>query len=399
MKIAIVVHGRFYAFDLARELIARQHEVRVFTNYPHWATRRFGLPDECVRSYSLHGLASRLVERATGRFPWTGAEPALHQIFGRWAARAVSEQHWDVIHAFSGVAEELLRSAARPGQHRSLVRGSSHIATQDRLLREEERRSGQPIRRPSGWMIARERREYSLADSIAVLSTFALESFVAEGFPREKLLLLPLGVDVARFQPTRETLNERLRRIRAGEPLRVLFVGTASFRKGLLDFAEMIGRLHGPRFLFRFLGDTPGESAAVIRKMGDRLEVIGRQPEAELPRWYRWADLFVFPTIEDGFAAVLAQALAAALPVLATTNCSAHDIIREGETGWVLPIRRPEAFIERLTWLESNRGALASMVERIYEDFTPRDWSNVAADFEAFYSGSRRPVADSQVVK
>ena len=58
MKIAIVVHGRFHAFDLARELSPR-HDVTVFTNYPKWAARRFGLVPDQVRSFWPHGIASR----------------------------------------------------------------------------------------------------------------------------------------------------------------------------------------------------------------------------------------------------------------------------------------------------------------------------------------------------
>lgn len=48
MKIAIVVHGRFDAFDLARALIARGHDVTLFTNYPGWAVEPFGISNMCV---------------------------------------------------------------------------------------------------------------------------------------------------------------------------------------------------------------------------------------------------------------------------------------------------------------------------------------------------------------
>ena len=65
MKIAIVVHGRFHAFDLARALSERGHQVTLFTNYPQWAARRFGLGKVEVRSFWAHGIASRLVARVT----------------------------------------------------------------------------------------------------------------------------------------------------------------------------------------------------------------------------------------------------------------------------------------------------------------------------------------------
>src|SRR5439155_124978 len=50
---------------------------------------------------------------------------------------------------------------------------------------------------------------------------------------------------------------------------------------------------------------------------------------------------------------------------------------------WVVPIRDPDALVERLRWCSDHRDEVAAMVGRIYEHFQPRDWSEVAADFEA----------------
>jgi hypothetical protein len=57
-------------------------------------------------------------------------------------------------------------------------------------------------------------------------------------------------------------------------------------------------------------------------------------------------------------------------------------LVREGQTGWVLPIRSPQAFIERLRWCDGHREELAAMVEYLYTSYKPRDWSDVASDFE-----------------
>jgi glycosyltransferase involved in cell wall biosynthesis len=105
-------------------------------------------------------------------------------------------------------------------------------------------------------------------------------------------------------------------------------------------------------------------------------------PEAQLREAYEWGDVFLFPTIEDGFAAVLTQASAAGLPILATTNCGAPDFIRDGETGWVMPIRAPQQFIDRLAWCDTHRVALAEMASRVAHQFQPRTWDDVARDLE-----------------
>ena len=140
-------------------------------------------------------------------------------------------------------------------------------------------------------------------------------------------------------------MEARCRRILSGEPLRVLFVGTLCFRKGMLDMASILRGRGSQRFRFRFVGPVSKEAREFVRDLDSRAEFIPKQPQHELSASYAWGDLFAFPTIEDGFAVVLAQAAAAALPILTTTNCCGPDLIREGQTGWVLPIRSPGAFI------------------------------------------------------
>ena len=125
MKIAIVVHGRFHGFDLARAMIARGHDVRVFTNYPVWAVLRFGLPAERVCSFWPHGVASRIVNRMGLRIEDV-ASSSLHIAFSKWAMKKVRQESWDAVHAFSGVAEEVFRGTPEVPHH-ILVRGSSHI--------------------------------------------------------------------------------------------------------------------------------------------------------------------------------------------------------------------------------------------------------------------------------
>src|SRR5262249_21674408 len=113
-----------------------------------------------------------------------------------------------------------------------------------------------------------------------------------------------------------------------------------------------------------------------------RATFLPKQPQAALPAIYAWGDVFMLPTIEDGFPAVLAQAAAAGLPILTTPNGAGWDLVNESRNGWVLPIRSPESFVDRLRWADQHRSELvdvlhaSSAVERV------RDSADVAADFE-----------------
>jgi glycosyltransferase involved in cell wall biosynthesis len=72
-------------------------------------------------------------------------------------------------------------------------------------------------------------------------------------------------------------------------------------------------------------------------------------------------DVFVLPSIVEGRALVQQEAMACRLPLIATKNAGADDLIVEGETGFLIPIRSPEAIAEKISWCVKNRSRLAGM--------------------------------------
>jgi glycosyltransferase involved in cell wall biosynthesis len=386
LKIALVVHGRFFVFDLARELLRQGHDVTVLTNYPRWAAARFGVPVESVRSFWAHGVLSRSVEQFGVRYLNRSPETWLHPLFGRWATEQLRKEDWDVVCGSSGVSEEFLRELAG----RALLqvsRASAHIRTQAALLRDESVRTGTPLPGPGPWIIAREEREYHLADQILTVSSFVHNTFLKEGVSGRKLALLPLGAELSRFRPSAEIHQARRDRIVSGAPLRVLYVGALSFRKGLYDLAHVVRDSPKDQFEFRLVGARSRETHRLLAGLADLVTLVPHQPQATLPVQYAWGDVFILPSIEDGYQAVLGQAAASGLPIITTPNGAGYDLIQDGLNGWVVPIRTPRKLLARLRWCGAQRAELVEVVDRVSERYQPRDWSEVARDFVTLASG------------
>jgi glycosyltransferase involved in cell wall biosynthesis len=380
-RIATVVHGRFYAFDLVRELCRLGSDATLLTNYPAWAAARFGVPAHAVRSNTFNGVLTRVLQK-TGLLNLTAFEALLHTMFGKWAARQLARENCDVVQCFSGVAEEVFSDPRNAGKLKLLIRASTHIETQRALLLDEERRAGVAVSKPSEWMVAREMREYALADRIVVLSTFCRDSFVRHGVDPQRLWLLPLGVEVSKFRSTPEEAQSRAKRIVHGGKLRVLTTGAFLLRKGAFDYVQIVEQSAGA-FEFRWVGPVPREAEHLRRRLEGKVSFVPKVPQYALKYHYDWADLYMYPTIEDGFPVVFSQAQAAGLPILATPNSSAPDIVQEGETGWIVPARAAAAFVERLRWCDQSRKELAKLAEISYARRKPDDWSAVAAQFRA----------------
>jgi glycosyltransferase involved in cell wall biosynthesis len=388
VRIGIFVHGRFHAFDFARALQRAGADVTVFTNYPPWAVRRFGLDPRVVRSFWVHGLVSRAASSIEPYIHFDWQESWTHRMFARWAARQLKHRDYDVVHLWSGIAEESLMFLRRhkPHQLAIVVRGSAHILRQRELLLEEQRRAGVPMGVPSDWIVAREEREYNLASAVCTISSFAYETFRAAGVPEERLVMIPLGVDVRAFRPSQREIEARVERILSGRPLRVLTVGTLSFRKGALDYQRVV-QSAPDLFHFRFVGTVNNECRDLAAGIGDSVEFIGRRPQSELPTHYHWGDIFFFPTIEDGFAAVLAQAHAAGLPIVTTQNSSGPDLIEHGKTGWIVPARDSAAMSRYLLWCHQNRARVAEICQMITKQQHIRSWDDMARDYLAAIVG------------
>ena len=233
---------------------------------------------------------------------------------------------------------------------------------------------------PSSWIIEREEREYELAHAIVVPSSFARDTFLERGIPAEKLRLVPLATRATGFNASPAAFAARVQRFRSGARLRVLYVGMLSYRKGMHDMLDVVRRL-GSRMEFRFVGPILPECNDFADEVGRVAQVDGALPESALPDVYAWADVFVLPTVEDGFAVVLAQAQAAGLPIITTTNSGGPDIIQDGGQGFIVPIRNAQAIVDRLAWCNDHREELAQMSEALHERPPGRSWDDVAHDF------------------
>src|SRR5262249_10183545 len=134
-------------------------------------------------------------------------------------------------------------------------------------------------------------------------------------------------------------------------------------------------------FEFTVIGPTLAETAHLLGTARPNVTVLPKRPQAELPDVYSAADVFLFPTIQDGFGMGLTQARAAGLPVITTPNGGGPDVVADGQDGWIVPIRQPDAIAERLRWCGANRWSLAAMARTLDDHGLTRDWSDVGRDF------------------
>jgi len=175
------------------------------------------------------------------------------------------------------------------------------------------------------------RDECSLADQIVVNSEWSKDALLAEGVAAEKIRVMPLAYEAA--NDTRSFQRHYPRVFSAERPLRVLFLGQINLRKGVAQLFEAVKLLSGEHVEFWFVGPMQ-ISVPQELKLHRQVRWFGVAPRVKVESYYREADVFILPTLSDGFGLTQLEAQAWKLPVIASRYCGA--VVRDGVNGVVL---------------------------------------------------------------
>jgi glycosyltransferase involved in cell wall biosynthesis len=330
----------YFGLFLAREMMRLGHLEMLYTNLP-W-TRLRDLPPEKYRSQPALSAPMALRKIGLLRAGEMLDVPVL-RLYERWVASKLSA--CDVFHSFSGFALQPMRAAReRYGALTIVERGSSHLRFQNDILIDEYRRWGARFSATHPRELEHDEQEYAEADRITVQSTFAEKTFIQLGVPADKILKMPLGVDLKMFRPAPKL----------DDTFRVLYAGVCSLRKGMPYLLQAMEPVRLPNFEFVINGTITPEVTDVLARYRGPYRYAGFQPLGKLHEVYSQASVLVLPTIEDGFAKVVTEAMACGVPVIATDHCGAPDVVTDGVEGYIVPVRDPAAIREKILYLYEN---------------------------------------------
>ena len=180
------------------------------------------------------------------------------------------------------------------------------------------------------------REECKLADSIIVNSEWAREGLVRCGIPNGKLCVIPLAYESLQARDEKSQIQQGRSypaRFTQERPMRVLFLGQVNLRKGVARLLEAARRLRDEPVEFWMVGPVQITHSEAER---DNLRVkwFGPATRNQTADKYRSADVFILPTLSDGFAITQLEAQAYALPVISSKFCA--SAVENGCNGIIL---------------------------------------------------------------
>lgn len=278
------------------------------------------------------------------------------------AARRRAIATGSALFSYSYYASSAFRPADTELDHRFLFQLHPHPVSVREILTEEMERT--PAARASLSMESEISmppeafealaQEAALANGWAAASRYTARTLSDHGIPADKIHVVPYGVDLRSFPP-------RLRPPAKGEPFTIVYVGSLIQRKGLSYLLDAVRAINSPniRLLLRGRGAVDWDLLKTYDDVPFDLKL--GLPLSELVRDIQRSDVFVLPSLTEGFAQVILEAMACGVPVITTVNTCAPDILTEGVHGFILPIREARAIEEKLVWGLEHRDALAEM--------------------------------------
>jgi glycosyltransferase involved in cell wall biosynthesis len=241
------------------------------------------------------------------------------------------------------------------------------------------------------------------ADAIRVVSS-PLKRVLVErwGISQDQIAVIP--VPVFYNDPLEATNDACLEALSTPDSKVVLFVGRLCYPKNLPGLFTVIEKvLHArPDVEFILVGDGPeypyaAERAAALDER--RIHVVGNIPYADLPHYYRHADVLVLPSLYEGFGRVVLEGYLFGTPAVATRCGGPEDIIADGETGFLTEIEDMERFADRVVWLLDHPAEARRMGERgrvqVQQEFDPdRLIERMVGEWQRLFVTARRLAPD-----
>jgi hypothetical protein len=233
--------------------------------------------------------------------------------------------------AYSYAAREILGFARNAGARTILAQIDGGEADEARIASLWSKRSKtMPDKAPSIYWEAW-REECRIADHIFVNSEWSQHLLMQAGVDGRKLAVVPVVYE--RSSRSEMSAHRYPVEFDATRPLMVLFLGTMTLRKGVIETIEAARALSRHPVHFIFVGADP-ERYGTLMKREPNVTWHGRVARSQVLQFYRDADVLLFPTHSDGFGITQIEALESGLPVIASRNCAA--IIEHGGTGLLL---------------------------------------------------------------
>ncbi|UOG75799.1 glycosyltransferase family 4 protein [Hymenobacter tibetensis] len=214
--------------------------------------------------------------------------------------------------------------------------------------------------------LARKDEELQLADHIFVASRFTAYTLQDFPGPLAPIEVIPYGYPPVGSSRDYSSLN-------SGRPLKLLFVGSLSQRKGIADLFAAVDII-GSRVELTVVGRKANDNCPALDVELAKHRWISSLPHDQVLALMREHDVFVFPSLFEGFGLVITEAMSQGVPVITTDRTAGPDLIEHGRNGWLVDAGSTEALVASIEELLLRPSVVAEAGRAALESARARPW-------------------------
>ena len=307
----------------------------------------------------------------------------INDQFDKKVSRLIEDIEFDAFVGYESSCLRSFRKAKSKGRLVILDLAIVHYLKQQEILSQCDYEPYEGDPRLMDEVNKRKREELELADSILVGSQFVKDSLLEAGIPEWKIFKIPYGFDECIFK-SKTSYSDTGR-------FTVLYVGSITKRKGVHCLLEAFRELNLKSAELILIGGATGEKEILNSHNSPQVKHIPFLPHEDLVTYYQSADIFVFPSLLEGFAQTVLEAMACGTPVIVTPHTGSSDIVKDGLNGFIVPIMNVEELKEKMRFFYENRKKVEEMGRNARTTAEKYTWTRYRDEIRKAVTSIRQP--------
>ena len=213
------------------------------------------------------------------------------------------------------------------------------------------------------------KREIIKANLHIVASSFSKNALIYDGIDPQNIIIAQYGINLSLFK----NINNK-----SFNKIKILYVGEINQRKGIQEILNTAIELKNDHYIIEFhlVGGGVDNYPEIFKKFKNYVIFHGSLYFEKLLNIYNECNIFVFPSLGDGYGLVILEALAAGLPVIASRNCGGPDIIQDGYNGFLIDAGSTKQLKEKILWCYNHKEELPRMSGNAMQSVSNMSWEH-----------------------
>ena len=367
--------GKFHYFNIAKVLYKRNQLNKIVCGYPLIKLKNEKIPLNYVDNFSFYNILNHFLHKLSYKNITNLIDK--FDILTKKKLDRICSKYLENTDVFISSAQNGLETGKKVKENNKIYicdQSSANIFFENDLMDEEYKILKQKRFIRDQWFENTASQEYENSNLILVASNFIKSTFDYKF--HKKIIVNNLGINTENFYPLHNNKSDKF--------FNIVYIGSISIRKGIHYLIEAFNNFKHPNKQLHLIGSHVSTDVNFFKKKlnNEKIIVYGHVDNLKLNKILNNCDVFVLPSLIEGYGMVVNQAAASGCPVIITENTGAKDFVKQNNCGLIVPIRDSKSIEEKLSALCDDRDLLKELSNNAANSSKENTWESYCDKLE-----------------